>query len=371
MTPVGRDLGVDDLPDLVSGLLLLGSGGGGDPRILAAATARQLRDAPVRGIGLDDLDADDLVVPVGYIGSTSVLREKLPSGTELAEAVEALTRWTSTPPAALMALEMAGVNGLAPLSAASALGLPLLDADLTGRALPRIDQSSLVVSGRAISPCAVTEPGGRTMLLDGVTPAEVEGLLRLVIAHSSGWAALALPPQRAADLRATAIPGTAARALGLGRALRTADGTGTPADLAAALGGALLGHGRIVDVVTSPRTGRFDVTTVSVVDETTGAVIRLEAENEFVIALADGRPVATAPDLIAVIAVPGTTVAGARVLLVDDARPGARVVVVSLDAPAWWTATPERLAAVSPAAFGFGRVDVEAAVGGAAAGVPA
>ncbi|MFH6778975.1 DUF917 family protein, partial [Clavibacter michiganensis] len=183
---MSRDLGVDDLPDLVSGLLLLGSGGGGDPRILAAATARQLRDAPVRGLGLDDLDADDLVVPVGYIGSTSVLREKLPSGTELAEAVEALIRWTGTPPAALMALEMAGVNGLAPLSAASTLGLPLLDADLTGRALPRIDQSSLVVSGRAISPCAVTEPGGRTMLLDGVAPAEVEGLLRLVIAHSSG-----------------------------------------------------------------------------------------------------------------------------------------------------------------------------------------
>jgi DUF917 family protein len=362
VTPVSRDLGVDDLPDLVGGLLLLGSGGGGDPRILAAATARQLRDAPVRGIGLDDLDADDLVVAVGYIGSTSVLREKLPSGTELAEAVEALTRWTGTPPAALMALEMAGVNGLAPLSAASTLGLPLLDADLTGRALPRIDQSSLVVSGRAISPCAVTEPGGRTMLLDGVTPAEVEGLLRLVIAHSSGWAALALPPQRAADLRATAILGTAERAIRLGRALRSADGAGTPAGLATAVGGTLLGHGRIVDVVTTPRPGRFDVTTVSVVDETTGAVIRLEAENEFVIALVDGRPVATVPDLIAVVAVPGTSVAGARVLLVDDARPGARVVVLALDAPAWWTATPERRAAVSPAAFGFGRVDVDADV---------
>ncbi|RIJ51034.1 DUF917 domain-containing protein, partial [Clavibacter phaseoli] len=39
--------------------------------------------------------------------------------------------------------------------------------------------------------------------------------------------------------------------------------------------------------------------------------------------------------------------------------------------PAWWTATPERLAAVSPAAFGFGRVDVDAVVDGATAGVPA
>ncbi len=360
MTPVSRDLGVDDLPDLVAGLMLLGSGGGGDPRILAAATARQLATAPVRGIGLDDLDPDDLVVPVGYIGSTSVLREKLPSGTELPEAVQALTRWTGTPPAALMPLEMAGVNGLAPFAAASMTGLPLLDADLMGRAFPRIDQSSLVVSGRAISPCVVAEPGGRTMLLDGVSPSEVEGLLRLAIAHSSGWAALALSPQRAADLRATAIPGTAERARRLGRALRAADGTDAPADLAEALGGVLLGHGRVVDVVTSPRRGRFDVTTVSVVDERSGAVIRLEAENEFVVALADGLPVAAAPDIITVIAVPGLSVAGAGALLVDAVRPGAKVAVVALEAPAWWTATAERRAAVSPAAFGFGAVEVPA-----------
>ena len=360
MTPVSRDLGVDDVPDLVGGLLLLGSGGGGDPRILAASTARRLATAPVRGIGLDDLDPDDLVVPVGYIGSTSVLREKLPSGTELPEAVQALTRWTGTPPTAVMPLEMAGVNGLAPLAAASMLGLPLLDADLMGRAFPRIDQSSLVVSGRAISPCAVAEPGGRTMLLDGVSPSEVESLLRLTIAHSSGWAALALPPQRAADLRETAIAGTADRALRLGRALREADPSGTPAGLASALGGTLLGHGRIVDVVTSPRAGRFDVTTVSVVDERSGAVIRLEAENEFVVALADGVPVAWAPDLIAAIGTPGLSVAAAGALLVDDLRPGAKVAVVRLDAPAWWTSTPERQAAVSPAAFGFGAVEVPA-----------
>ncbi|OUE31852.1 hypothetical protein BFL35_02895 [Clavibacter michiganensis] len=360
MTPVSRDLGVDDLPDLVAGLMLLGSGGGGDPRILAAATARQLAAAPVRGIGLDDLAPDDLVVPVGYIGSTSVLREKLPSGTELPEAVQALTRWTGTPPAALMPLEMAGVNGLAPLAAASMTGLPLLDADLMGRAFPRIDQSSLVVSGRAVSPCAAAEPGGRAMLLDGVSPSEVESLLRLVIAHSSGWAALALPPQRAVDLRETAITGTAERALRLGRALRAPDRSGTPAGLAEALGGTLLGHGRVVDVVTAPRRGRFDVTTVSVVDERSGAVIRLEAENEFVVALADGRPVAASPDLIAVIAVPGLSMAGAGALLVDAVRPGAKVAVVALEAPAWWTATPERRAAVSPRAFGFGPVEVPA-----------
>jgi DUF917 family protein len=360
VTPVSRDLGADDLPDLVAGLLLLGSGGGGDPRVLGAAVARQLATAPVRAIGFDDLAPDDLVVAVGYIGSTAVLREKLPSGAELTDAVAALTRWTGTPPAALMALEMAGINGLAPLGAAATAGLPLLDADLTGRALPRIDQSSLVVSGRAISPCAVAEPGGRTMLLDGVTPSEVEALLRLVIAHSSGWAALALPPQRAADLRETAIPGTAERALQLGRALRSADGSATPAELAAALGGRLVGHGRVVDVVTSPRAGRFDMTTVGIVDEATGAVVRLEAENEFVIALVDGRPVAAAPDLIAVIAIPGASVAGAGVLLVDGVRPGARVVVVALDAPAWWTATSARRAAVSPASFGFGDVEVPA-----------
>jgi DUF917 family protein len=82
--------------------------------------------------------SDDLVVPVGCIGSTSVLREMLPSGTELPEAVQGLNRWTGTPPAALMPLEMVGVNGLAPLAAASMAGLPPLDADLMGRAFPRV-----------------------------------------------------------------------------------------------------------------------------------------------------------------------------------------------------------------------------------------
>ncbi|MCU1529906.1 MAG: hypothetical protein JWP75_3669 [Frondihabitans sp.] len=348
MTPVSRELLVDDLRDLVEGLLLLGSGGGGDPRLLARATARQLALSPVTWVSLDELQPDDLVVPVGYIGSTAVLREKLPSGTELAEAVDALTRWTGRAPAALMTLEMAGLNGLSPIATASLVGLPLLDADLTGRALPRLDQSSLTASGRSIAPCVVTEPGGQTVLLDGISPTEVESLLRLIISKTSGWGALALAPQRVADLAETAIPGTADRALKLGRGLRSAPRNATARELSDAVDGRLIGSGRVVDLVTSPRSGGFDVTTVSILDESTGAVIRLEAENEFVIALVDGVAVTTAPDIIAVLGVPG-----ASVLAVDDVHTGIEVAVVELAAPTWWTATPERRASVSPQAFGF------------------
>jgi hypothetical protein len=152
------------------------------------------------------------VVPVGCIGSTSVLREMLPSGTELPEAVQGLNRWTGTPPAALMPLEMVGVNGLAPLAAGGGGGGGArpprggVDGRPTaprrrphGTRVPARRQSSLVVSGRAVSPCATAEPDGRTLLFHGVSPSEVKSLLRLAIAHSSDWAALALPPQRAAD----------------------------------------------------------------------------------------------------------------------------------------------------------------------------
>jgi DUF917 family protein len=348
VTPVSRELLVDDLRDLVEGLLLLGSGGGGDPRLLASATARQLEKSPVRWITLDELEPDDLVIPVGYIGSTSVLREKLPSGTELAEAVAAVARWTGQAPAALMTTEMAGLNGLSPIATASLVGLPLLDADCTGRAFPRLDHSSLAASGRPLAPCAVTEPGGQTVVLDGVTPSEVETLLRMIISKTSGWGALALAPQRAGDLAETAIHGTADRALRLGKAFRAVPSDSSPARLAEAIAGTLFGSGRVVDLVTSPRAGHFDLTTVSIRDDLTGAVIRIEAENEFVIALVDGTTVMTAPDIISVIAVPG-----ASVLAVDDVRVGMEVAVIGLDAPAWWTATPERLASVSPPAFGF------------------
>ena len=96
-----------DLTALVVGVTLLGSGGGGDTR----AFGRMLR----RRLGAGELvlrDAADLpdasVSPIGVVGATSVLMEKLPGGGEFDAAVRAVSRWTGTEVTGLMPLEAVG-----------------------------------------------------------------------------------------------------------------------------------------------------------------------------------------------------------------------------------------------------------------------
>lgn len=350
---VNRDLGVDRLGPLATGLLLLGSGGGGDPGLLAPAARAAIADRGLRTIGIDDLGDDDLVAPIGFIGSTSLLREKLPSGGEIGHAVDALVRWSGRAPTALMSIEMAGVNGFTPIVPAVAMGLPLVDADLAGRALPRLDIVSLVAADSTLVPCAVTGPGGQVIVLDDVDAGQVERLLREFVARTSGWGALALPFQTAEGLRDRVVTGTLDRALRIGDALAATPLSASAQDIAVAVGGRLLGAGRVVDSATGAYLGGFDHTTVTVRDGASGAILRIEAENEFILAQRDGEMVATAPTIITLLAIPER-----RVVAVDDVRVGLDVAILALPAPGWWLETPERAAHISPRAFGFAQAVV-------------
>ncbi|GGM60623.1 hypothetical protein GCM10010489_35230 [Microbacterium saperdae] len=345
---VNRDLGVDRLSALAAGLLLLGSGGGGDPGLLAPAARAAIAERGLRTIGIDDLGDDDLVAPIGFIGSTSLLREKLPSGGEIGQAVDALRRWTGRNPTALMSIEMAGVNGFTPIVPAVEMGLPLVDADLAGRALPRLDIVSLVAAGSALVPCAVTGPGGQVIVLDQVDAGQVERLLREFVARTSGWGALALPFQTAAGLRDRVVTGTLERALRIGEALAATPASASALEMATAVGGRLLGAGRVLDSETGASLGGFDHTTVTVRDSASGSILRVEAENEFILAQRDGEMVATAPTIITLLAIPER-----RIVAVDDVRAGLDVAILALPAPGWWVETPVRAAHISPAAFGF------------------
>jgi hypothetical protein len=116
--------------------------------------------------------------------------------------------------------------------------------------------------------------------------------------------------------------------------------------IAQALGGVLLGAGRVVDVargpVRHPNRGRFAVV------GRTGPVLRIEAENEYLLVLADGEPVVSCPELVLVL-----DRRTARPIAVDRLRFGDDVQVLALPGPSWWWEEPERLLSVAPRAFGI------------------
>lgn len=348
MTPSMDSLAADQLAALIAGVGLLGSGGGGDAAVLGISLERHLARRPVPLIQASELPADAWVMPVGYVGATALILEKLPSGAELTSAAIALHRWTGERPTAVMPMEAGGVNGLAAVIAGAVLGLPVVDADLMGRALPRLDQLSLAVCGLPITPCVLTESGGRTVLIADSQPARVESVVRAVVAGSSGWGHLAIGPIDADTVRSATIHGSLSRAVQLGRALIDLREPLSPADLAIALGGRLLGVGRVSHVQRRSTRSEFTRGSAVLIDHRDSSVLRLELENEYLAILRDGEMVATCPDLIAVL----DTITGST-LQTELLRVGQEVAIFVIPGPDWWTRSADRLAAVGPRAFGI------------------
>ncbi|MDP9841262.1 DUF917 domain-containing protein [Streptosporangium lutulentum] len=324
-----------DVAALDRGCVLLGSGGGGPSATMGTLLRRLLRVAPVPFLAVADLSPDAVVVPIGFVGATGLLDEKLPSGGELGEAIEVVARWSGVRVDAVMSLEAGGSNGIAVFCC----GRPVVDADLMGRAFPRIGHMSTSRANVAAGPYAMVDAAGRTTVMDRCDPDAGDRMIRGALAASGGWAAFAHWPIRAADLPGQAIVGSLSRALGLGRTMLSLPGN---APRAAALGGRLAGTGRVVEVNRRP-SGRG---TVTILDHD-GAVLRVEMENEYQVVFRDGVPVATTPDVLCLL----ESRTGAPIACYE-VRPGHRVEVVQLPAPALWR-RPDRLSQVSPAAFGI------------------
>jgi DUF917 family protein len=333
-----------DVDDLVAGVTLLGSGGGGDARTFGRVLRRRLGSEERRLHQPSELSTR-VVVPVGVVGATSVFLEKLPGGHELTAAVAAVSRWLGTEVTAVMPLEAGGLNGVAALVAALELDLPFLDVDLMGRAFPRLDQLTWSTQGLPLVPCAICEPGGQVLLIDGATPTDLERTARSFLAHSGGWAAIALRPVPVMEAAVNAIQGSLARALRLGRAHSALPERPSSAVLERALGARVLGSGRVRAIT------RHDVdptkSSIHVDDVSTGAVLRIEAQNEYLLAIVDGQPSAYTPDLICML-----NARTSQPIAVDQLRPAADVTVVTMPSADWWR-SGQRAEHVDPAAFGL------------------
>lgn len=337
---------------LERGSTLLGSGGGGPTPLAATLLRRWVDQGSVPSLRTAaELPPDGMVTPVGIVGATSALAEKLPSGAEVQAVVEAVTTRSGTPPpAAIMAMEAGGVNGVIALAAGAALGLDVVDADLMGRALPRLDQLTAAAAGRGLAPVAISASGGWTAVFDGADPGTVERLVRAVLPEAGGWACVALRPIRARGIADSAVVGSLRHALWLGEAHLGQPLSQPPADTARLLGGRVVAEGRVVEVNRQQAQRSFVRGSVYVRDSGTGALVRLEMENEYLLALHDGQPVATTPDLLCVV----NQRTGVPVAC-DEARAGLDCYVLHLPGAAFWRA-PERMATVAPRAF---ELDIE------------
>jgi len=348
LTVANMRLTVANLPVYALGCAIASSGGGGSTKT-PLAMAVQAVDAlgPVDIVEVGSLPPDGIVMPVGLIGAPMVATERIWSGEEafiLRDQVETLCQ---APVAALMCYEIGGANGLLPVTWAARLGLPLVDADGMGRAFPEMQQQAMHLAGVPASPLVLTDGCGDVAVLWAADNYRAERLARRAMSLFGG-ACAATAYLMSAERAATAvITGSVSRALTVGGSLRLRARERVAA-ITASVGGTVVLDGKIVELGRESDGGfARGSAIVAGLGQDSGRLIRLEMQNEVLLALEDGEQLAMVPDIISVI---GSDTC--EPLPTEGMRLGQRVTVVAHPGPPVWT-TPAGLDVAGPRAFGL------------------
>src|SRR6266436_10374179 len=286
-------------------------------------------------------------MPCGGIGAPTVSIEKIENGDEGERLRDHLEYLTGRRVAALMAGEIGGGNGVLPDTWAARMGLPVVDADGMGRAFPEVPQVTMQLAGISPSPAVVTDERGNLVIFQAISGHWMERLERAAAVEFGGAASSTEFSLTAAQARGATVRNSVSKAIRIGEAL--ADAKGSPvAALIAELGAFQLVTGKVLDVERHTTSGftRGSVV-IEGLREDAGRLIRLELQNENLVALERGKVLASVPDLITVL---DTETADA--IATEQIRYGQRVTVIAFPCDPVWR-TDRGIAATGPRTFGY------------------
>ncbi len=326
-----------DLDDIILGAHFFSCGGGGaleNGRQLIEEAKRALNKRGVDYIGyLDPTDVpDDAWLPMlGAIGAPQKFLEygygKSPVTAFLAH--ERLIQNRLGNPAfsfysAVAAESGAIAHGMALLVAAT-LGLPIVDGDGAGRAVPSLPMvtfaNPLTEANIQLSPCVLTsetpvKDGGVSMSLDCNDPATLDALARGIISAGAGFeqrSSLSCFAMTGGQLKQpnAVVPNTLTKSRDLGRSIRTSR---NPLEAVRSLPTAQrVCAGVITRVDSSTRVG-FDWLDIHIVDREQGEfVVLAKNENMLVWSRRKDAPVVLSPDLICYIQPDGTVLSNTEI----------------------------------------------------------
>jgi hypothetical protein len=355
--PTLERVGTEDLDALGVGAGILGTGGGGHPRVgkLRLLTLLEDDDYPdaVEVVQPSDLAADATVASVGGMGAPTIGVEKLPNGREEINALESIERFSGREVDALIPGEIGGVNSIVPLCVSLMTGLPVVDADGMGRAFPELQMDTFFIYGHPVNYAAISDENGNVISYQDIDSAKrLEDFARAATVDMGGRAGYAFPLMDGEFVEQYSITRTLSLIRELGRRVLDAQsGGGDPLGaIRDVVGGRRMFTGKVTDVLRRNQEGfaRGEVTLAALDGDTE---LTIEFQNEFLIARSEtGSVLASVPDLICLVdketALPVTT---------DALRYGQRLAVLGVPAPELLK-TEAALEVIGPKAFGY---DVE------------
>ncbi len=303
-----------DVDDFLRGANFMSASGGGDPAVEREHLHDDVRSGlDVGWVAVDELASDGISFSVCYSGSIAPESFENPEERALAlgggkvhdrpfvEAVRLLEQELDVSCTALVSIELGGINSGAILDASAHLGIPLVDADYAGRAIPELHATAPHMHGARVLPFACVDHfDNRVIIRHSPSNAWAERIGKHLALSSLGLIACAFAPIPVGEAARIAVPATMSECLALGRAIREARERGADpvAAAAEAVGGVVLFRGRVSGrdwANTGYMEGFHELEGEG---EFAGRVLRVWFRNENHVSWLDGEPWVASPDLI-------------------------------------------------------------------------
>jgi DUF917 family protein len=346
-----RQITAEQLDDIALGAAVLGTGGGGDPYVgKLMAKAAIGRHGPVTLLDPNEVEDEALVIPSAMMGAPTVMLEKVPRGTEIVTAFKAIQAYLGRSATATMSCEAGGLNSTTPFVVAAELGIPLVDADLMGRAFPELQMVTPTLYGIAATPMAIADEKGNSAILNTIDNRWTETFARTVTVDMGCAAMIALYPMSGKQVKEAAVARTITTIETIGRTIKAShrEHRDPVEAVRAATNGYLIWRGKVSDVARRTETGfARGEAAIAGLGEDEGKTLRISFQNEFLIAQTEDEVLVTTPDLITIL-----DAETGEPITTETLRYGFRVAVLAMPCDPRWR-TPEGLALVGPDYFGY------------------
>lgn len=308
----------EEVRDFVRGCVFMGTGGGGPPEVGLKFLLEDIKEGrEIKWMSVSEIPDDAWTCAPYYMGSiaplTSEARDKIKKMGLMEEKVErvlinavrGLEEFDKIKIGGIVPIELGGINTPAPLDTATRMGIPIIDGDYAGRAVPEICQASPVIYNKKLCPIVSCDKWGNTVIIkDAINYDMAEALGKAVSTTAfviCGQCGLAMTGK---EMKEVVIPGTLTQCFNIGKAIREAREKGDDPVNAAikVIDGQLLFRGKVDKKEWEDKEGyMYGTHTMKGVDEFDGHTFKIWFKNENHISWLDDKVYVTSPDLIEVV----------------------------------------------------------------------
>lgn len=348
--------------DLCFGAAILGTGGGGSPKVgFDYLTAVMNTGKRVIMVDLDDVPDDALIACPAGVASiapgekaqqiASLLDERIATERNLYyEGLRILEEHLGRKFYGCLPLEMGGFNTACAAWVAALSDIRFVDADPVGRAIPEIELQTFKLFDIPVTPMVLSDLFGNVSIVTRVESDKAAEEIARAMAVIGGAVSFVGRPIEGRTLKTSVIPGTVSRAMAIGKALREANDQGEdPVDaVIRAARGVMLFKGVIKKVEWEDEGGfMWGNHFIEGTEKYAGHELKIWFKNENLVSWYDGKPFVACPDLLCII----DSCTG-HAITNTNMSDGKNVVVFGVPAYDIWK-SEDGLKLLSPGHFGF------------------